>query len=136
MNFENDSIEENIQIQILKYRNLNSARKFAKAVFDCIIEKIVPKWSVRVPAMARKSDEFFDYEFVVDSSFDKKRSSLQLCIEKMPIYYIRVSFPSDKHMNLDNTNWECSRTLLVWLGIEKVPRLELLISKELKDYEF
>lgn len=135
MNFEDVSIEENIQIQILKHRNLNSARKFAKAVFDCIIEKIVPKWSMRIPAMARKSDEFFDYEFIVGSS-DKKRSSLQLCIKRMPIYYIRVSFPLDEHMNLDNTSWECSRTLLAWLGIEQVPRLEMLISKELKDHEF
>lgn len=135
MNFEDDYIEENIQIQILKHRNLNSARKFAKAVFDCIIEKIVPKWSMRIPAMARKSDEFFDYEFIVGSS-DKKRSSLQLCIKRMPIYYIRVSFPLDEHMNLDNTSWECPRTLLAWLGIEQVPRLEMLISKELKDYEF
>ena len=135
MNFENASIDENIQIQILKYRNLNSARKFAKAVFDCIIEKIVPKWSMRVPAMARKSDEFFDHEFIVDSS-DKMKSNIQLCIKRMPIYYIRVSFPLDEHMNLDNTNWECSRTLLAWLGIEQVPKLELLISKELKDYEF
>lgn len=135
MNFEDASIEENIQIQILKYRNLNSARKFAKAVFDCIIEKIVPKWSMRVPAMARKSEEFFDYEFIVDSS-DKMKSNIQLCIKRMPIYYIRVSFPLDEHMNLDNTNWECSRTLLAWLGIEQVPKLELLISKELKDYEF
>lgn len=135
MNFENASIDENIQIQILKYRNLNSARKFAKAVFDCIIEKIVPKWSMRVPAMARKSEEFFDYEFIIDSS-DKMKSNIQLCIKRMPIYYIRVSFPLDEHMNLDNTNWECSRTLLAWLGIEQVPKLELLISKELKDYEF
>lgn len=135
MNFEDDSIEENIQIQILKHRNLNSARKFAKAVFDCIIEKIVPKWSMRVPAMARKSDEFFDHEFIVDSS-DKMKSNIQLCIKRMPIYYIRVSFPLDEHMNLDNTNWECSRTLLAWLGIEQVPILELLVSKELKDYEF
>ena len=135
MNFENASIDENIQNQILKYRNLNSARKFAKAVFDCIIEKIVPKWSMRVPAMARKSEEFFDYEFIIDSS-DKMKSNIQLCIKRMPIYYIRVSFPLDEHMILDNTNWECSRTLLAWFGIEQVPKLELLISKELKDYEF
>lgn len=139
MNFENASIDENIQIQILKYRNLNSARKFGFDIYDCLVEKICPKSSLRVPVpgIVKKGREFFDYEFIVNSS-DKKKSNVQLCIKNMPIYNIRVSFPLDEHMNIDNTNWECSRTLLTWLGIEHIPKSDLmnLVLKEFKDYEF